>query len=312
MKMGEPLTGYPGALFKVAARYGEVPPPNFVTLFPHPPQFNKPSTYFVPKKVAVADDQANPYHKQYGYLRSPLLGDYRRVHDALRGSRFILTLGELAFWCLSGDKMLDHRGTISYWEGTRVIPTHHPRDIVRQHHLLPVLAMDLKKAYRESLHPKSVFPARRIEIAETVGDVISATNYILSQGRFAFDIETHEGEITMICFAPSPTEVYVFPIFFHDKRFWDEAGEKVVWQNISKLLSSPCAKVAHNATYDITYLRAKGIPIQYPVDDTMLLSHSDEIEWLKSLGFLGSIYCNEKSWKLMRIGRVKDRNKADE
>ena len=44
----------------------------------------------------------------------------------------------------------------------------------------------------------------------------------------------------------------------------------------------------------------------------MLLSHSNEIEWLKSLGFLGSIYCNERSWKLLRVGKVKDRNKADE
>jgi len=27
---------------------------------------------------------------------------------------------------------------------------------------------------------------------------------------------------------------------------------------------------------------------------------------------LGSIYCNEKAWKNMRVGKVKDRNKKDE
>jgi hypothetical protein len=77
-------------------------------------------------------------------------------------------------------------------------------------------------------------------------------------------------------------------------------------------MSSSCNKLAHNAVYDLTYLTRWGIDIKYPVDDTMLLSHSHEIEWPKSLGFLGSIYCNEKSWKLLRIGKVKDRNKKDE
>ena len=77
-------------------------------------------------------------------------------------------------------------------------------------------------------------------------------------------------------------------------------------------MASPLRKVAHNAVYDLTYLLEMGMKIRYPVEDTMLKSHSHEIEWLKSLGFLGSIYCNEKSWKLMRVGKVKDRNKKDE
>jgi len=78
------------------------------------------------------------------------------------------------------------------------------------------------------------------------------------------------------------------------------------------LMASPLRKVAHNAVYDLTYLMEMGLHIRFPVDDTMLKSHSNEIEWLKSLGFLGSIYCNEKSWKNMRVGKVKDRNKKDE
>ena len=38
----------------------------------------------------------------------------------------------------------------------------------------------------------------------------------------------------------------------------------------------------------------------------------DQIEWQKGLGYLGSLYCNERSWKLLRVGAKKDRNKAEE
>lgn len=310
-KMGSPLLGYPASILKTAADHAGLSTLNFVTLFSSPPSFQKPSSYFTPKKQAT-DDKANPLHFKYGYLRGAFLADYRRVHSTLRGARFIIALGELAFWCLTNSKLSDNRGVVTYWNGVRVLGSHHPRDIIKQHHLLPVLAMDLGKAVAEARKSHSVFPHRKIHIVENLKDLAKATKRILEVGKFAFDIETSNRQITMICFAVSSSEVYVIPIFFGDTQFWTEDDEVEVWTSIQVLMASPCTKVAHNATYDLTYLTMMGIDIKYPVDDTMLLSHSNEIEWLKSLGFLGSIYCNEKSWKLMRVGKVKDRNKADE
>ena len=311
VKENLPVSGYPAKLLKVAARYAHLGQHEFVSLFPHPPRFNNPSSFFHPSKGAPDEAIGNPKHKQLGYLRSEYIPDYHRVRNTLKNGNLVLAMGDLAFWTLTGEKLSDHRGTIVYSSDCRVIGTHHPRALVKDHSLLPVLAMDLKKAWAESQKPTSTFPRRTINIVETVEDAKRAEAAILAAGSFAFDIETHQQQITMICFAPSPTKVYVLPIWFPES-FWDLETEVAMWLRVQKLMASPLRKVAHNAVYDLTYLIEMGMKIRYPVEDTMLKSHSNEIEWLKSLGFLGSIYCNEKSWKLMRVGKVKDRNKKDE
>jgi len=40
------------------------------------------------------------------------------------------------------------------------------------------------------------------------------------------------------------------------------------------------------------------------MEDTMLLHHALQPESLKSLGFLGSVYSDEGSWKQLRRGRT--------
>jgi hypothetical protein len=54
-----------------------------------------------------------------------------------------------------------------------------------------------------------------------------------------------------------------------------------------------------NGMYDMQYLIRMGFNLRYAREDTMLLHHSLYPEVQKSLGFLGSIYTNEQSWKLM-------------
>ena len=60
-------------------------------------------------------------------------------------------------------------------------------------------------------------------------------------------------------------------------------------------------KLFQNGLYDIAFLwRAYGIRTMGAAEDTMLLSHALQPESLKGLGYLGSIYSDEKSWKHMR------------
>lgn len=312
VKEGKPLSGYPASLYKIAARYAGLGDVEFVSLFPQPPMYNNPSSLFHKKKGAPDDAIANPIHKTWGYLRSDLRDAYDNLRDRCRGASLVVTMGDLALWCLTGEKLTDHRGTILYADdGTRIIPTHNPREVVRDHSLLPILAMDLKKAWQESQKKTSTFPRRAIHLIETVEDAEKATASILTHPSFAFDIETDgKQDITMICFAPSPRDTYVIPLIPPYKDWGPDSPR--IWDCIARLMDSPLIKIAHNAVFDLTYLVMKGIPIRYPVEDTMLISHSNEIEWPKSLGFLGSIYCNEKSWKLLRVGKKKDRNKPDE
>jgi len=311
VRTGSAITGFPATMLGIAMRYAGMPKPPMTFLFNSMPKFSNPSSYFHPKKNCPDEARGNPVHYQFGYLRSEFLPDYHRVRDECSRQKFIVAMGDLALWCLTGDKMLDVRGTILYWQDIRVIATHNPRAILKDHSLLPVLAMDLRKAWQESLKPRSVFPRRTLHIVESPSDMERCIEACMKAGSFAFDVETKEKQITVICFAPSPREVYVVP-FWNGSQTVSFKEEVLIWGMIQILMLLPLRRIAQNAVFDLTFLDAYGLTLRYPVDDTMLKSHSNEIEWPKGLGFLGSIYCNEKSWKLMRVGKVKDRNKKDE
>jgi hypothetical protein len=78
------------------------------------------------------------------------------------------------------------------------------------------------------------------------------------------------------------------------------------------VLGSDQPKVAQNGLYDLSFLwRSYGITVRAFQHDTMLLHHALQPESEKSLGFLGSIYTGEASWKLMRA-RGKTTIKRDE
>lgn len=311
LRSGSHVTGFAASLLKLALRYAEMAQPPMTALFREQPRFGNPSSFFHPKRECPLDAENNPYHPAYGYLRNEFLGDYHRVRDECRRQKFIVTMGDLALWCLTGDKMLDHRGTILYWEDIRVIPTHHPRTLLKDQSLLPVVAMDLRKAQSEARKPRSIFMRRNIHIVESPADMEQAIQACIASGSFAFDIETSQNQITMICFAPSPRDTYVVP-FWNGGEGFSLRDEVHLWTLIQVLFLLPLRRIAQNAVFDLTFLDAYGIHVPHPVDDTMLKSHANEIEWPKGLGFLGSIYCNEKSWKLLRVGRVKDRKKKDE
>ncbi len=313
LKEDRPISGYPHSIFKVAARYAEVGDHQLTLLFSEPPKFNNPSSFFHPKKNCPASAVKNPAHPKFGFLKDEYVAHYERARAACSQASLVLALGDLSLWALTGDKLFDYRGTILHTQsGLRVLASHNPRAIIKDHSLLPILAMDMRKAWQESLKARSIFPRRTLHVIESLKDMDEAIQACTRAGQFSFDIETSKGQITMICFAPSPSAAYVLPFWYHDHNFWSEEMEVALFLKVQTLLASPLRKVAHNSVYDLTYLLAMGLKVCYPVEDTMLKSHSNEIEWLKSLGFLGSIYTNEKAWKLMRVGKVKDRNKKDE
>jgi hypothetical protein len=71
-------------------------------------------------------------------------------------------------------------------------------------------------------------------------------------------------------------------------------------------------KTFQNGLYDISFLwRSYGLRVRNPEHDTMLLHHALQPESPKGLDFLGSVYTEEASWKLMRP-RGKQTIKRDE
>lgn len=252
------------------------------------------------------------------YLNPKYLPELDRLRQEITELKpnIIIALGNTAAWAILGSSGISRiRGTVTSggrigYEGNKVLPTFHPAAVLRDWSLRPVTVLDLAKAKRESAFPDIRRPERTIYLEPTLEDL---EWYLETQLRNAsvisFDIETSGDQITCIGFAPSPTSALVVP--FRDNRRDNSSGhmgsywptheaEVVAWGFVRRVLRLPQRKVAQNGLYDINFLWTRyGITVTNYEDDTMLLHHALQPESLKGLGFLGSVYTNESSWKLM-------------
>lgn len=173
------------------------------------------------------------------------------------------------------------------------------------------------KAARESLFPEIRRPARQVLVSPSIDEVEAWTAETLANppALLSPDIETASGQITCIGFARTTSDALVIPFWDRTKpgwSYWESAHlERRALYCVGALLESPCCKVGQNFIYDTQYLTRYGIRPRNVTEDTMLLHHSIYPEMQKGLGFLGSIYTNEASWKLMRR-RKADSEKKDE
>jgi hypothetical protein len=163
------------------------------------------------------------------------------------------------------------------------------------------------KAKREMEFPDIRRPSREIWIEPTVDDLERFyEDHILPCRILSVDIETSGQLITCIGFAPSPRIALVIPFFDHrakGRSYWrnsqDERKAKLFIRRVLEDKRIP--KLFQNGLYDIAFLlRADGIKVMGAEEDTMLLHHALQPESLKGLGFLGSIYTDEGSWKRLR------------
>lgn len=224
----------------------------------------------------------------------------------------ILCLGNTAMWAMLGKTAISKlRGSTApsthTVSGYKILPTYHPAAILRQWELRPTVVADLMKAEREQHFPDIRRPKREVWIEPTLEDIDEFDRrHIQSATRLAVDIETSGNLITCIGFAPSKSLALVIPFSDNSKpgnSYWStQAHEHSAWKAVREILERRRPpKVFQNGLYDIAFLwRAYGIRTYGVEDDTMLLHHALQPESLKGLGFLGSIYTDEGSWKQMR------------
>lgn len=274
---------------------------------------NLESTYFLPSLARGK------------YLDSKYFGEIARLERELEACQpsLVVALGNTALWALTGNTNIGTvRGVVTAstptgpGRGGKILPTYHPAAVLRQWSWRPIVVADLIKASRESQFPELRRPARRVLVDPTLAEVEAWTDSVLSGGvpYLSPDIETANGQITCIGFAPDVSDSLVVP--FVDKRkpdysYWTHSEEKRAWECVAALLESPIPKVGQNFIYDLQYITRMGIRPRNCCDDTMLLHHSIFPEMQKGLGFLGSIYTNEAAWKLLRK-RKADTEKKDE
>lgn len=244
------------------------------------------------------------------YLRDEYAPEIDRLAQELRSERpnLVVALGNTAAWALIGETAITKiRGTLfnsTLVSGLKVLPTFHPAAILRQYDQRHVAVLDLKKAKIEAEFPEIRRPIRTIWMEPTLEDLDNFfSQYIVMADYLSFDIETAAGQITCIGFAPRIDLALVIPFLDNRKggNYWSKENELKAWRFVERVLGTDIPKVAQNGLFDIQYLWMKyRIKVKNFCQDTMLLHHSLHPESEKGLGFLGSVYTNEVSWKDMR------------
>ena len=252
------------------------------------------------------------------YLKREFIYELERLGAELAdvNPNLVIALGNTASWALLGRTAISKlRGTTFNSThtavGFKVLPTYHPAAVLRQYELRPTTIADLMKAKREAENPEIRRPRREIWIEPTLEDIYEFDRrYIATHGILSVDIETAGTAITCIGFATNSSCAIVIPFFDTRKKgrsYWPtQSSELKAWTFVRNVLGNPkIRKLFQNGLYDIAFLwRAYGIKVLGAEHDTMLLHHALQPESLKGLGFLGSIYTSEGSWKDMRKGKT--------
>ena len=223
----------------------------------------------------------------------------------------VITLGGFATWALTGNGAITKsRGTVvesTLVPGLKVLPTFHPGAVISDWSKRVVVLQDLLKAKRESEYPEIRRPRRLLAIAETINDIWDfKENHLDNAALIACDIETNKNRfISCISFAPSPDKCLCVPFISYNGRrhshYWPTVQDELLaWETVNMILTSSVPKLWQNGLYDLQYLYTCGIHPKYNIHDTMLSHHSIWPELPKSLGFMGSIFCNESAWKELR------------
>ena len=256
------------------------------------------------------------------YLMPEYLPELDRLKTEIETIKpnLVITLGNTASWAmLQQTTMKNIRGYIAesiLCPGIKVLPTYHPSYILRNWEARPIVIVDLIKALKESQFPEIIRPKRTIEINPSFERIEQFISELREASLLAIDTETSGPMITDISFSYKTD--YALVIQFNDPAkpsgsYYDTLQEELrAWSLVKKICEHPIPKLFQNGLYDLQRMYKMGIRPANCEQDTMLLHHSVYPELEKSLGFLGSIYTNEASWKLMRKKRSDERGKEDE
>lgn len=221
----------------------------------------------------------------------------------------IVAMGNLSLWALckkTGIKKYRGAPLYDHTETRKVIPTWPVSTIQRQWEMRVITLADLEKAKRQSTFPEIHRPERFIHIEPSLSDIEEFYQEYLADSPFlGCDIETKQRTITEVGYSTADgSRALVIPFYSRTTpggNYWPSLAEEVrAWGWVQRI-NEEKPLVGQNFSYDMKYFwKTVGIPCPKFLDDTMLLHHSLQPEMEKSLGFLGSIYTDEPSWKFMR------------
>lgn len=279
------------------------PPENDVSFFYSKPNTEvKTSTLFNSRRI---DNTIN-------YLKAEYESHVLALHANLESLKpnVIVALGNTALWALGLPPAISKlRGNVVQTAFGKVLPTFHPASVLRKWNQRIVTILDLHKALRESSSPTISTLSREIWTQPSIEDLWQWWDlYGSKTNLLAFDIETvGNTQISEISFASDSTHALHIPFFWKESKkfvnYWPDAKtEFMAWKFVKMVLESDIPKIGQNCIQYDSYWLAKEmhIGVKNITHDTMQMSHAWALELEKSLGFLGSIFLDERSWKSIR------------
>jgi DNA polymerase len=309
---GRPFVGSAGRFLKALLSENGINPRecHITNVFNRRPMGNSILNFCGPKSSAIAGYRALQQGK---YIREEFRPELERLYAEVARSQpnVIIALGNTALWALCKKVGIKkYRGSplpsIPIEGRTyKVLPTWHPSAVLRQYPLKPVLMIDLAKARRQAEFPEIVRPSHLILLEPTLEDIADFYHeHLVGQPFLSCDIETKQRQITEVGYSDAGGKYAIVIPFYKrsgDGNYWDSlADERKAWDWVRRI-NSEFPLIGQNFQYDMMYFwKTVGIPCPHFLGDTMIQHHSLYPELEKGLGFLGSVYTDEPSWKFMR------------
>lgn len=281
----------------------------FTSVFNLRPPANRLEHFFKPKSANALDGWRPLAPGKY--CQKQFLPELERLHEEVERVKpnVIIALGNIPLWALckkSGIKKYRGSPLPTHDNKYKVIPAWGPHSIMRQWNLRIITLADCTKARRESEFPEVRRPKRLLYLEPTLQDIADFYEEFLKETAYvSCDIETKAQAITEVGFSNAEgTHAIVIPFMCRkqpDGNYWRTIRQEIeAWKWVRNILATK-PSIGQNFSYDMQYFwRTMGIPVPMFLGDTMLQHHSLQPEMEKGLGFLGSIYTNEPSWKFMR------------
>ena len=245
------------------------------------------------------------------WIDEPLMSGFRRVERYLKEAqpKVVILLGKAPLVMFANqDKLASWRGSrlsLPQWPFT-LIPTYHPRAIVKQPAERFVLEMDLTRAY--NIYTGKQLPrVYSFLIQPNFNQVVETLLGLLGKAdngplRLSSDIETRAGHIACHGIAWSPTEAICIPhLVVNDTNpfYWSLEDEAMIVHLYCQLFEHPnITWIGQNFSYDCQYYWRHWGVLPRQVKDTMIGHHSLHSNIKKGLAFLSSMYAQDHVyWK---------------
>jgi hypothetical protein len=258
------------------------------------------------------------------FVKAEYAPHIEQLHTALKELKpnLIIALGATAMWALGLPSQISKfRGAVVQTPYGKCLPIYHPAAVLRNWSLRTVAVLDFFKARREMEFPEIRTVERFIWTEPCIDDLYDWWDQHGSKAQMlAVDIETlRKTQISEVGFAADSTHALHIPFVIelrsnnrkHYQQHWFNTKEETkAWQFVKMVCESDIPKIGQNVVQYDTYwlLKELGIQIRNITHDTMTLAHCWQPELEKNLGFLGSVFLDERSWKSIRhdVGKEND------